>query len=390
MWSNPTAPDLRKLHEQAFELRRLVEYISRQENEIVAAANSPGLAPTHSLGNIPVPAYRWGQAHAAALVQAAWEVSVRYRLGDAFTALLQSYDLKPGDRRVVERAAMQFTKTRRARVSSGKAVSAYVKVVKDYRQYSEAFDRTLFEGKLHEGGPTAGTFTLINAGGFSSKVMEGVVQRVAEAAQRLGAKGLDRILYGDIHVTNTIRRSARVLAFYVVEDDALFVRANIPRLSQDAAVEAITHELAHRLHFKFLRAEKNPGVKFPAALWAPTSSADRALFNIYEKLRLKEAELLRTAVPERGEKIESRGRVFEVVGWRPGRKGTVVQLRGPGGVPASVPLESYLHFKGKTPGVFVSDYARTAYQENFAEMVSAYCADKLPADQVAMLRGVIG
>ena len=41
------------------------------------------------------------------------------------------------------------------------------------------------------------------------------------------------------------------------------------------------------------------------------------------------------------------------------------------------------------PSGFVTDYAKKDEQENFAEMVAAYCLGKLPEDQVEMLKALL-
>lgn len=369
LWPNPVDPDLAFLHARAAELRQLIEHFSQQRAEIIRLGEDD----------------YWARVNAAANVKALFHIAKRHRIDDAFLFVLQSFDMVPRDRKVIEKAAMLLSRSHKRAPAPAQAVVTYLKTLLEYELYSRTLDRVLDSGRLHQGGPTSGTFTLINAGGFSTKVMDSVVARVADASKLLSAKGLDRVLYGDVHVVNTIRRSARVLAFYTVNDDGLFIRANVPKASHDSGVDAVVHELAHRLHFKFLRQEMNPGQSFPSILWAPNSAADRALFDVYQRLKTKDVQKILDYEPVVGDTVESKGVTFEVVG----RKGQQILFRGPEGIKARLPIEAYMQMKGE-PSVFISPYARTAYQENFAEMVRAYCRDALPADQVQMLRGVIG
>lgn len=357
-------------------LRRLVTYLEEREPEISEAEKSPKSRP-------------WAVTQSWSIVKAVFMTVKRNEIDEAFRSLLQSYDMGTRDRKIVERAAMTLSRRSKKRATVDKAVADFRRVLHEYREYAGALERVIASGKLHTGGPGSGEFTLINTGGFSSAVMDGVVQRVAEASQLLGAKGLDRILYGDINVTNTIYRSARVYAFYVRTDDTLFVRANIPKATHEDGVNAVIHELAHRLHFKFLRPELGPpNLKLSLSVFLPGSTADKAIFDIYQRLSTQEMSSAVESLPKSGSTFEHKGATYKILGWRRSRGGGVLDLLGPSG-PASVSLAGYHQIVGK-PSVFVSPYAKKAYQENFAEMVRAYCRNTLPADQVRMLRNVIG
>ena len=134
-----------------------------------------------------------------------------------FLGILQTYVMAPKERRVIERASKTFAK-RQIRVNTKNAVAVYSKSLKEYRLFFDTARRVIASGKLHteEGSTTtlkAGPFTLINTGGFSNEIMETVAKVVAKAASTLASKGLGRLCYGNVQVTNTVGRSARILAF---------------------------------------------------------------------------------------------------------------------------------------------------------------------------------
>lgn len=371
MWPNPTPPDVAQLQQKAEKLRRLVGYMEEREPEISRTQGS------------------WAVTQSWSIVKAVFEAVKRAQVDWAFLAVLQSYEMDARDRKVIERASMLLSRRSKKRAPVDRAVNEFLKTLVEYRLFSRTLDKVIASGRLHTGGPGSGKFTLINAGGFSSRVMDGVVARVAEASRLLGAKGLDRVLYGDVHVTNTVRRSARTMAFYVLNEDSLFIRANVPSATHDYGVDAVVHELAHRLHYKFLRPEMGPpGLQLKAQHFLPQSIADKALFDIYRRLNTQEITQATSSLPKSGETFEHKGEIYKVLAWVPTRGGGKIELMGPKG-PAHVSLSGYHAITGGN-SVFVSHYAKTSYQENFAEMVRAYCRDALPADQVRMLRGVLG
>jgi hypothetical protein len=238
-------------------------------------------------------------------------------------------------------------------------------------------------GRFHteEGDTTlkAGPFTLINTGGFSEKQMEDVAKVVEKAAQQLSRVGLSRVCYGNIQVTNTIGRSARILAFYLKGRDELFVRANL-RGSQAPAVASVIHELGHRLHFKFLAGK------------------DRQIQEIYEVIADRNRQALwdmrqdPSKRPKPGDTIPE-GRKTWVVGPEGvqvnsrGQAGVIVELQSDPKKRAIIRLEEW--FKQKGDLAFVSPYAEKNHEENFAEMVAHYALGTLPDDQEPLLKNVL-
>ena len=88
-------------------------------------------------------------------------------------------------------------------------------------------------------------------------------------------------------------------------------------------------------------------------------------------------------------------RIYEVVGTGYGRGGLQVELRRKDdpSQKAHIGLEGYLMTKGllttQDLSSFVTGYAAKDHEENFAEMIAYWCQDKLPEDQVEMLKTVL-
>jgi hypothetical protein len=210
--------------------------------------------------------------------------------------------------------------------------------------------------------------------------MEIVVEAVGKAETLLTAKGFGRVCYGDVLAVNTVGRSSRVLAFYQKPSDELFVRANL-RGKKGAAVETIIHELAHRLHFRFLK------------------SRDVDIQRLYLRIAGDDRELLRETLedpmnrPKSGDTVVSKGRTYAVtgVGYRRGLTVELQRVDDPS-KKASTSMAEWLRMKGlvSEAGAFVSPYAKKNHEENFAEMVAHYVLGTLPSKQVEMLEGVLG
>jgi hypothetical protein len=195
------------------------------------------------------------------------------------------------------------------------------------------------------------------------------------------------VLYGDVLVSRTLSKQ-NVLAFYLTSKDELFVRANL-RGKQHDAVRTVCHELGHRLHFKFLQAK------------------DKEIRGIYNQIARKSSASKKDKIQEvlkdhpvlPGDTYVEKGEVYEVTGTDWGPKGLVVKMvkkdpPAPGLVQkAFIGLEGYLVNKGLLTNQeltgFVTRYASKDYQENFAEMIAFWCLDKLPEDQVELLRTVL-
>ncbi len=311
------------------------------------------------------------------------------RLGawEMFLGLLEQYELPPAIRKKVERCSRFYAKTRVNSPDRKTALAAFEKMLAAYREHiaiaKEALSRS---AKREEGGATtgplkAGPFQVVNTGGFDDATMEECARVVEKAAQLLQSKGLGKVCYGEVLISKTIGRNSNVLAFYVLNEDQLFVRANLKGKDHDA-VRHVLHELGHRLQHKFLQHKESD----IAVLWA-TLKRKQTLNEIDQRKQMGDVK------PKPGDTIEERGKTYVVdgVGYR---RGPVVNfhLQDDPKSKAYLSLEAYAKLKGLLPPKkttdFVTDYAATSPGENFAEMVSFYCLDKLPPEQVEMLEEV--
>lgn len=310
-----------------------------------------------------------------------------------FLAILQLLAVPPNLTKKVQTATRFWSKSKviirrdtrpwAMHLSFAAEVEMYLDLLSTFREQVALATECLEKGKSHaEAEDTrvkAGPFTLINTGNFKPDVMERVKGEVEKAAKALTAAGFGKVCYGDVHVTNTISSRGNVLAFYVIANDELFVRANV-KPGWDT-VETICHELAHRLQHKFLSGKKREidGMYDIIARYA--ASAEREL-----------------EYPEKGKQVEHDGSTITVVDVRP-YKGQVIFTDSKKGEKdrfiAPVTLW-YKRFEKKEmvdfPAYkgFVSEYAKSGGSgENFAEMVAYYALGRLPVAQVKLLESVV-
>lgn len=340
------------------------------------------------------------QAKLAVLVKFSSRYFAQVDARNLFLGILQQLDLPPKIRKSIEAAAKYHAKNRQG-PKHDVALKAYIDLLATVRGQLAAAKEALLHGKPRGGGGEeaprgikVGPFDVINTGGFDEKTMADVASVVGKAAQLLQAKGLHRVLYGDVLISRTLS-SANVLAFYLIEKDELFVRANL-RGKQHDALLTICHELGHRLQFKFLRNKE-------AEIQGIYNQIARK-FSVGQRDRIKALLEKHPIVP--GETVVEGGKLYEVVG--PDWKGTnrVVRLVRPEekktleeeGFSKNLktyvmPLEAYYLNKGFTSYAdmsgFITPYAKTSASENFAEMVSHWCVDKLPEDQVELLKALL-
>jgi hypothetical protein len=309
-----------------------------------------------------------------------------------FLGLLQQYDLSPKLRKLVEAAAKYHGSSRRT-PKREVAISAYTNMMSTVRGHLAVAKEALALGKPR--GQTqlaeelrAGPFRIVNTGGFDEKTMKEAQAVVGKAAQLLAAKGLQKVLYGDVLVSRTLSRQ-NILAFYLIQKDEMFVRANL-RGKQHDAVRTICHELGHRLHFKFLK-DKDAEIRGIYAQLAGKS--DR--WTRKEKVQ----EVLKEHPVLKGDAYIEKGENWTVTNtdWDP-RTGLVVRLErriedSPAVMKAKISLEGYLTNKGllthQDLSAFVTPYAKRNHEENFAEMIAFWAIGKLPEDQVEMLKTVL-
>lgn len=313
-----------------------------------------------------------------------WELSL---------AILQQFNLPSALRGKIERtakfwASKQMPKTKRNKATTIEdrydfTITLYLDQLATVRDQHAAIVEALAKGKpMSEGDGKikAGPFTLVNTGGFKDEVMNEVATTVQKAASLMTAHGLGKVCYGEILVSKKVGR-ANVLAFYLQGSDEMFVRAGL-RVNVDS-VRTVMHELGHRLHRKFL------------------ASKDRQLAQLYSKYNVRKMvdrgpAVDPSKVPPVGEEVPYKGTtlVVQQIDWATKKVRLVDKAGGPGRF--SVPIVDYnAVLKGETPSAdpspegFVTTYAGKSPEENFAEMVSFYCLDKLSPGQVADLEAIL-
>jgi hypothetical protein len=314
-----------------------------------------------------------------------------HKLGvpDIFLALLQQYELPAEARPKIEEAARYFAKTgvRNPRTLKT-AIPAYRKTLAYYQELHGVVEKIVSSGQsrgTEDNGASvlsAGPFKVVNTGGFDADTMRTTVEVVKRATHLLAAKGLSKVCYGDILMSQQIAKS-NVLAFYRGDADEMFIRADLKGHEMEA-VEVVVHELAHRLHRQFLKTK------------------DRQISLMYGKIKRGRKGQEEAAIeeiksdprnwPKIGDEIQhpKTKHRYVVSAFDDSDKLVTIRLVDDQRGFSVVDLWPILQWQGhKLPHVsastFVTSYAGTKPSENFAEMIRFYCLDKLPDDQVKML-----
>lgn len=391
---NPVA-DPQRLAHRVHGMRTLVDHTHRRHDPVVAELRP--IDRTQPLTDAQKAAYRAASFEAG--VQALYVLLVTeprrkqdedgspiVHADSLFRDILQAYDLPADVRTKVEKASRYFAKTRTpARTRATSPIAYYDRNMREIDAALAAAETALRVGTPHheaaakEGAARvvkAGTFTLVNTGGFDRETMERAARVVARAEEKLQARGFGELCYGEVAITNTIA-GERTLAFYNPDQDELFVRANLEHVEK-AAEETILHELAHRyqkMHPKTRRAE--------AILFSAIERIDddelRALFDAtWEAHKPKVGDIFTS--PE--------GKTYTVAGFDVQRGKIWVKLSLPGSpYAAKIPAIGYFVNKGLLTWqshAFVTQYAKKSPSENFAEMFAQWMLGGLRPDQLAL------
>lgn len=315
-----------------------------------------------------------------------------------FWALLQQYMMAPSLRKAIEGASRFWSKTRvlapriKSRLGTYDAeeeyLTAYLKLLADVQKQAMNAEAAIAKGQLHSDPEVAaktkihvGSFDLVNTGGFDDKTMQRVVEVVGKAEKAMTEHGLGKVCYGDILVSQTIRSKKTIAAFYMLSSDEMFIRANTP--DEWDTVKTVCHELGHRLQTKFLHGKT------------------AAIRTIYTKL-LSEQSTARwdppKGYPKPGDTGEYKGHQVVLRKIDLHRQKIEFAEVKPMGEAASVytaPVGLWFKLKGIDPHMiedykgFVTKYASTDPDENFAEMVAYYVTNRLPKPQIPLLEAVL-
>jgi hypothetical protein len=313
---------------------------------------------------------------------------------DLTLAILQQFSLPTALRRKVEQvsrywASKQKSKNIRLRGNPldqyDAAATNYLRQLSEIRGQHAVILEALSKGKpLDESHKIkAGPFSLVNTGGFNEAIMSAAAETVQKAATLITSKGFGKVCYGNVQVSRKVGKS-NVLAFYLHSSDEIFVRAGI-RVSVDT-LQVVLHELFHRLQRKFL------------------SGKDRKIDELYRKCRrasesVEDAKRERLPVPSKGDEIVYKGEalVVRMVDLRSRTVHLVLKDEAPKFI-LKVPIETYAKnylgvttddIVGDKSSGFVTQYASKNPEENFCEMGSFYCLNKLSEEQVADFEEVL-
>lgn len=329
-----------------------------------------------------------------------------------FLALLQQFTLPAALTKKVQ-AAARFWSKRDVRFTRVKGpgeklrrlpgVLAYPKLLKEFQAHVQVAELALRQGKPHsESGANklnAGPFTVINTGAFDEGVMQKAVKTIELASRQMHSIGLGKVCYGDVLVSNTLTSRSNIMAFYLVQKDEMFVRANVSPDSN--TVRFVCHELAHRLEHKFLSSKKGE-----------IKTLYRHIADAHDEATMVSAE----DWPDRGKTIEFEGRPLTVTKIDPyrqsvtfkdpvksreelARKGISEDEPGYDRVLNSVawttPIQTWLQkYEGKPPPPkpkfhWVTEYAKKDPSENFAEMVSFWAIGQLDPAMIELLEAIL-
>lgn len=307
-----------------------------------------------------------------------------------FRAILLSYELPKQVRTKVEEANRFFAKVRKPSIprEPHALVEAYQKLNALVLGYLAAAKQAVLVGKGHSEETTqvqAGRFKLVNTGGFDDKVMDKLSELVSKATELLKKKRLDKVCYGDVQITKTLRKTS-TLAFYLKSSDELFIRANAPK-TQDT-LQVILHELGHRMENRFLRSREDDV---------------KAMYKAIGRTAMPPPPAKILPRPTKGESIVYKGTTLYVISvdYSPRTEGYFRVRLDPDPNTTKKPtmsatLAGFAVLQGKIspeeahPTPYITPYAKSGGpSENFAEMFAFYCMDKLPEAQVEMLEKIL-
>lgn len=297
-----------------------------------------------------------------------------------FLGLLRSFSMTPAERKEIEAAARYFgVKTKRfalPRDDSWRAVldKHFTKLEALYRTACRVVERG--EACKSEQFCSARCFRLVNTADFPVKTMQAVQAVVDQAAQLLDAMGFGHLCYGDVYVTQTVMRSSRTLAFYMLSDDRMYVRANLKGV-EGAALNVILHEIGHRLENRFS---------------TPTINAEIGmLYRTYKREYAQHGGYEGGTPPKLGDTFVYKNETFEVVslaGDKVTLRGVAPEIRD---ARLTMPVAAWMVRHGARPthAPFPTRYSMKDPHELFAEMFSLDMEHKLGERQARDIEPIL-
>lgn len=309
-----------------------------------------------------------------------YETLVNFGASTLFLAILQQLELPPKLRKQVESCAKFYSRSRVQKSTADTAIDVFTKMLEEFRKHVVIAEEALRVGRPHSSETNtkipAGSFTLINTGGFSTADVEEAVKILEKAEQLMRGIGLGKVCYGDIMISQRLAQSKN-LAFYLVGKDEMFIRTDLKGKAHDA-VRTTCHELAHRAQFMFLK-HRTADIEALYRLLKSGGISDEELRKIRDKIKP-------------GDQIRIKNETLTVDRLEYNRGNWSIKLKLEGELMGfKMPLLSYAEAQGllNPIGKFVTRYAMTDADENFAEMVATHALGQLSQDMVELLEAII-
>lgn len=359
----------------------------------------------HALGEDSVARIERAQAEVSRMIDAFWTIAnaPTYEKSTAFAAqktivgtlnaldrvhdllleVLREYRHNPADRKVLEQAVQMTMKSRVAAPKSAETAKEKVREVMEGTALHalQILKRVATQKDVCEKNEcaVAGCFRVVNTGHFDKKVMDLAGREVAEAARLVTEKGFAELCYGDAYVTTQIHSKSTVLAFWMQNEDRMYVRAKPKKNEEALALGTIIHELGHRLDFLFLSPQANTDLRMTYARWKSR----------YESSTFEGGNV---AVGVRFSDPKRPKAVWEIVGFSYGGRGGYdkyadVVLVEDNKLKGRVPLENLIPVLGgkRKDNPFPSAYAMTDEHEMFAELFRVYILGQATPEQAEVL-----
>lgn len=310
-----------------------------------------------------------------------------------FLHALREYRHSPQERRALE-AAVKLTG--QSRLLPPRAKTLEEAVEKGREKYEEVVgtvaagvaivERVLREGDVCEKNQcaVAGCFRVVNTGGFDDKTMAVAEREVKAAADLVTRAGFGDVCYGDAYVTGKINKD-NVLAFWMMADDRIYIRAKPKKGEEALGVETMVHELGHRLEKMLFGITKGHR-------YFHSDPIGKIYSDWIDRLKSSEVE---GPDPEVGQTFKGSKRDIEYrvtsLDWD-ARRGRIarVEVVGDPKVRGTIPVDALKSLMGgKRDDPFPSPYSKTDKHEFFAELFRFYVVGKATPKQREAFEAII-